>query len=105
MNCLDSTVIPERTYYKVSGGLERGLDDEWHLMTNGTVLTHPMTRISHSYRLFSSTRPMDAAIENRCAERHGDKPAENPSTGCLVSSTSCRRRMRVFEAVGVAELD
>jgi hypothetical protein len=32
---------------------------------------------------------------------HG--PAENPSTGCLVSSASCRRSRRVLEDVGAGE--
>lgn len=67
--------------------------------------TYPMTKISHSYKLFSSTRPttetQSVVARQRVETLSGGwcwLPAENPSTGCFVNSASCLRRMRVLDA-------
>ena len=69
-----------------------------------------MITTSHSRRLLQSTSPFDdknllAILEIDASSGRSPVPAENPSTGCFVSSANCLRSRRVFDGLGVGDAD
>lgn len=71
-----------------------------------------MIMTSHSRRLLSLTSPFDdeknlLTIPFKIDASRGrpSVPAENPSTGCFVSSANCLRSKRVFDDFDVGGVD